>query len=541
MSQAIALLQGPNTAAADCLESVLRAVDTHDRDLVLIAAAIYARPGSLPLDIAARLSVLLADPALPPRTRGLAREVLEFLLATPLAPSVLKHVTALASQPGLPAEVYAELCGILQYAASWAGPLLDVAAVATMAEAEHLRPYRDLLCERVIEPALHASGESADPALLERTRRLYGNNPGLSHLLYTINQWRQFPAAVREWAAGALLDRFPWHDETALRLGGEGRRVLVIHNINDGQGDEIVRWVPLLQAFLDFNAKLEAVVVTRRVYLGAHPRITMISIADRLALDEVLRQPFDGVIDFFEPNIVELNYDVELESRIQEYVRERKPFLFASSTKGFNHFVFEQVEIEGRAIAETARLNAQRVENIYETTSRLIAELGLPLRCGEDEPVSEVVLAGLDWPEAQTCWRTLVERNTARRPVAMMSAFGGIEKLKGFVQQTFGSAVAEIERLTGEGYFVVLIPNGTAWGTAASALDLADRIPPACRQHVAIAPDPASSEEMHEHIPGAPPLSHPDYVMRQFLYFARYADLIVTVEGWLMHVAWCLG
>ncbi len=29
--------------------------------------------------------------------------------------------------------------------------------------------------------------------------------------------------------------------------------------------------------------------------------------------------------------------------------------------------------------------------------------------------------------------------------------------------------------------------------------------------------------------------------MRQFLYFTRYAGLIVTIEGWLVHVAWCLG
>ena len=468
----------------------------------------------------------------PPRTLRLAREVLEFLLATPLAPSVLKQVMALAAQPGLSAEVYAELCHVLEYAALWARPLLDVAAIAAMTEAEHLRPYRDRLCEGVIEPALHASGESADPALLERTLRLYGKNPGLSHLLYTIQHWRQFPTAVRAWASGALRDRFPWHNEVAQRLGGEGRRALIIHNINDGQGDQIVRWVPLLQAFLDFNPELGAVVVARRIYLGAHPRLTMISIADRGAVDEVLRQPFDAVTDFFEPNIVELNHDVELESRIQEYVRERKPFLFASSTKGFNHGVFEQVEFDGRPIAETAGLNAQRVQNIYETTSRLIAELGLPLRCGEDPPASEFVLAGLVWPEALTCWRTLVERNAAGRPVAMINAFGAIEKLKGFVEQTFGAAAAEIERLTGEGYFVVLIPNGTAWGSAASALELTDRIPPECRKYVTIAPDPARSEELHEHVAGAPPLRHPDYVMCQFLYFAGYTDLMVTVEGW---------
>jgi peptide chain release factor subunit 1 len=123
----------------------------------------------------------------------------------------------------------------------------------------------------------------------------------------------------------------------------------------------------------------------------------------------------------------------------------------------------------------------------------------------------------------------------------MLNVFGGMESLKGFVEQTFDGAVAEIERLTGDGYFVLLIPNGTAWGGADSALKLADKVSLECRNYFAIAPDPASSEERHERIPGAPPLSHADFVMRQFLYFARYSDLIVTVEGWLMHVAWCLG
>jgi HEAT repeat protein len=541
MNQAIDLLQSPDTAAADCLESVLRSAHSYDRDLVLIAAAIYARPDFLSSDIVSRIVALMAEPGLPPRTCGLAREVLEFLLATALASSVLKQVTALASQPGLYPEVYAELCHVLEYAGFWAGPRIEVGAVVSVAEAEHFGPYRERLCKGVIEPALHASGESADIALLERTRHLYGENPGHPHLLYTIQHWRQFPAAVREWAAEAVRDRFPWHDAVARRLGGESRRLLVMHNINDGQGDEILRWVPLVQAFLDFNPKLEAVVVSRRVYLAAHPRVTMVSIANRPAVDEVLEQPFDAVIDFFESKITELNYDVGLESRIQEYARARKPFLFASSTKGFDPLVFERVEIDGRAIAQTAGLNVQRVENIYETTSRLIAELGLPLRCGEDSPVSEFVLAGRDWPEARMAWHMLAEGNTTGRPVAMMNAFGGVDKLKGFVEQTFDAAAAEIERLTGEGYFVVLIPNGAAWGTVATARQLADRVPSESRQHVAIAPAPTGSGEVHESIPGAPPLPHQDYVMRQFLYFTRYADLVVTVEGWLMHVAWCLG
>ena len=353
--------------------------------------------------------------------------------------------------------------------------------------------------------------------------------------------WQQFPAETRDWAAHALPGLFPHHDPVTRRFSGDGRRVLIIQNIKDGQGDEVVRWVPLAQGFLDFNPKLEVTVVTRRVYLASHPRVTLVPIADRPAVDDVLQQPFDAVVDFYEPSVPEINHDLELETRVQNYVHERKPFLFASSTKAFNHFVFERVELDGQDIASAAGLNVQRVKSTYETTVRLLAQLGLPLRCGEDLPASEFVLAGIDWPEARAAWRVLVLGNGAERPVTLLNFFGGTERLKGFMPESFGAAAVEIERLVGEGYFVVILPNGTEWGGAAAAEELAKNISPACREFVAIAPDPAGSDEMHQMAPGAPPLSHADYVMRQFLYFARYADLIVTVEGWLMHVAWCLG
>lgn len=199
MSQAIDLLQSPDAAPPDCLRSVLQAPDRYDRDLVLIAAAIYSRPDYLPLDILSRLTGLLANPSLSPRTLGLAREVLQFLLATPFTPGLLTEVMALASQPGLSAEVYADLCQVLEYAAAWACPLIDLAALVTMAEAGHLQSYRDRLCALVIEPAVHATGESVDVDLLRRIHHLYGKNPGLPYLLYTISQWRQFPAETRDW------------------------------------------------------------------------------------------------------------------------------------------------------------------------------------------------------------------------------------------------------------------------------------------------------------------------------------------------------
>lgn len=71
----------------------------------------------------------------------------------------------------------------------------------------------------------------------------------------------------------------------------------------------------------------------------------------------------------------------------------------------------------------------------------------------------------------------------------------------------------------------MLLPNGTPWGDAAAAQSLAARLAPAALAHLAISDDPGTD----------------DSLMRRFFYFAHYADLIVTVEGWLMHAAWCLA
>ena len=57
-------------------------------------------------------------------------------------------------------------------------------------------------------------------------------------------------------------------------------------------------------------------------------------------------------------------------------------------------------------------------------------------------------------------------RNHAHRPVALFSPFGGVEPLKGF-QRVEGIA-AEIQRLAAEGFFVIVMPNGTPWGAASA-------------------------------------------------------------------------
>ena len=182
------------------------------------------------------------------------------------------------------------------------------------------------------------------------------------------------------------------------------------------------------------------------------------------------------------------------------------------------------------------------MDNIYETTFRLIAELGLPLRCGEDQPATDWVLAGLPWSEAEAAWREITEQNIEGRPVALMNPFGGAEPLKGCVEQHIDKLSAMIRHLIQEHFYVIILPNGMPWGTASLAAEALGRLEPHEKEHAAVGPDPAGSSEGVEHpVPGAPPLNYADRIMRMMVYFIRFADLIVPVEGWMTHAAYCLG
>ena len=510
-------------------------------NLLQIAYAAYACPETIEDSVVARVTSLLSQPGVPPQTFEMVETVLKALLATPLAQAALDGSIASLRDPGLCPAAVQVLLNVLQHAAEWARTLLDPPTIVSLVELEHLRSYRDWLLRGVVEPCFYAAGDSVTTGLLERAFRLYRTTDA-PYFLYYVSQWKQFSVEVRAAAAGLISGRFLFHRDVAQRLGGQGRRILIVQNIKDGQGDEMIRCVPLIQALLDFNPRLDVRLITQRGYLYAHPRVTKVPISNEERVDSALSEAFDGVIDFFEPNIVELNHNRALEAKVQEYIKTNQPFLFASSLKGFNRFVFERVDLDGRPLAESIGLNAQRVPNIYETTCRLIAELGLPLRSGEDVPESGWVIAGSEWPEAKASWRSLIRRNTAARPVALMNPFGGVEPLKGFVDRNLNLLAAEIERLIGEGYFVILVPNGTPWGGAAQAREAVGRVAADRRIHLEVASDPAGdSGTVAASLSGIPEMPYADYVMRQFTWFVRFADLIVTVEGWMMHVAWFLG
>jgi len=529
-------------ASEDLLTTENLPPEACDRALLLLASVMFTRPDLLRPSAVDCLRAILSRPDLPPSTIALAGEMMTFLLTTPLGARAVEATFTVLFQPNHTPEVYDALLGTLRHAATWVKELLDFDTLLDLSEVEQLRSNRDYLFQHIVEPCVYATGGSLNLESFTRLVLQYHEADDLKYCLYYVQARTDFRPEVRENARTLLQDRFSLHEVIARRLGAGKQRILVVQNVNDGQGDEIVRVAPLIQAFLDFNPAIEIVLVTRRVYLYASPRLELVRFKDRQRIEEVLEQNFDVVIDFFEPTVPEVNHDPDLEPHIQAHIEQHPPFLYVSSTKGHNHFVYESVRVESREMAESLGLDRQRVDNIYEPTFRLIAELGLPPRCGEDTSATESVLAGLRWSEAEAAWDEVTRQNIERRPVALLNPFGGAEPLKGCAEQHSDLLAAMISQLIRENFFVVLLPNGTLWGTAALAADVVRRLDSREQSQVVVGPDPAgTSDGSMQRVPGAPALTHADRVMRMIIYFIRFADIIVPVEGWMVHAAFCLA
>jgi len=504
-----------------------------------VLVTLYTRPELLSDSTIAAVRCLLRQPDVSESIPRSAGQVLQFMTLTPWAERSAAAIVDLLEEPGKSPTVYLALLDALSYVATWRRDLLHLAPLIALAERDHLAEHRERLVQTCIEPCLfYRPGDLTEP-LLMRLRGLDCGRHGLAYSLAALAARGDMAPGLRAMARQAIHGRFPLAPRVrALLLQGE-RRILVIHKLKDAHGDEIVRVVPLVQALLDGNPELTVTLVTPRPYLYAHPRITAVWIDHIARLHEVLEEPFDAVVDAFHPM---LNHGSGLERYLAQYEKQRCPSLMLSWSTCHESYTYERVQVDGEEWAEALGLNRQRLANVYETTIRLLAELGLPIRTGETPPVSQPVIAGLSCPESDAAWDTLVRGNVEGRPVAIVNPFGGHEPLKGYVRRTHPSLVRRLRGLLAEGFYLVLLPSGTPWGSAVEAAAVVQGLEPDERVHVAIAPDPHAGAEVTTcTCAGGRLLRYNSYVMRQFFSFLARADLIVTVEGWAVHVAYCLG
>jgi hypothetical protein len=102
--------------------------------------------------------------------------------------------------------------------------------------------------------------------MVDRILTIFGGRARLRYTLGCLVSRDGLPGPARVRAERCLRRRLP-HANARSILGEKPCATLVIHNIAGGQGDEIVRVVPLVQSLLDANRRLTATVLTRRPYL----------------------------------------------------------------------------------------------------------------------------------------------------------------------------------------------------------------------------------------------------------------------------------
>lgn len=503
-----------------------------------LLATIYARADLLDTSVIDSLRSLMSRRVC--RTEmatALTSAIFKGLVTTPLGDETVRAVEDLLARPALPDTTPAALVDALEYAALWRRDLLDTEALVSLCECEHLGAYRERILTRIVEPCLLARPDLIDGCLVRRLRDLCARDSQPAYCLAYLADRSDVDRSIRRVASDANRDRFPLAERVGAWLRDRERRILVVHNVDDAQGDEIIRVVPLLQALLDANPASHATVLTARRYLYAHPRLRPVAIDHGPAVNATLQGEFDVVVDFFHPT---LNHGAGLERAVLESQRTQHPFLALGCSKADELYVYDRLEVDGRPYAEERGLDRRRVPNVYETTFRLLAELGLPIRTGETPPELPV-LAGIPCDQADAAWRELVRGNEEERPVALVNPFGGHEALKGYVDRRIGQLAGRVRELIADDYFVVLLPNGMPWGGSEKVASAIGLLEPDERRYVAAAPDPRLGGRSASCSCSGAPLPYHSALMRHFLQFVRRADLIVAVEGWAIHVAYLLG
>jgi HEAT repeat protein/ADP-heptose:LPS heptosyltransferase len=514
------------------------------------AAVFYSRP-DLADDLVDALADLLSRAELPDGIASRLVKLFEYLAASG-STAAWSRLNAILRDEHLGAAHADRLLPLVGEFVRWQADVVGLDGILALAECSALADHRPYLFDHGVERFVFHAPEAFTVERLDRIARTFSDTPRYRYVLSSLAARRAIAPALREILARDLDERFAFREAAAAILQRHAAKMLVVLNIGMGQGDDLVRLVPLLQGLLDANPTLSITLVTFRPYLYDNPRVTTVPIGDDAALQDALGVSFDGVVEFFQPEWPGFTFRFEAHVAVERYLAEHQPGLVIKGDLGRPHagqegsrfsFLFHTVAVGGQDIARSCGLDQTTVRNVYEPTTRLLAELGLPQRAADDLPLTPSIVTGTRSADAEQLWADLVagKSGAAERRVALLNPFGGSGTTKGFLEQD-ALVAAEICGLVEEGYRVVVLPNGQPWGRRSAIDKVLCQLASDARAAVTVAPDPAETEEAAKStLSERPELAYRDRVMRAFKYFASYADLVVTVEGWLAHLAYILG
>lgn len=319
--------------------------------------------------------------------------------------------------------------------------------------------------------------------------------------------------------------------------GGRGS-LLLVHNIQGGHGDEIIRVAGLVQSLSLRFPGLAITVVTERPFLYNHPSVRTLRWRNAGGLEAALAETPAGVVSFHEPWREADCSDEALEEEVRNHLRRHPPRFFLEARKGHNHFTFQTLRLEGREWAGELGLDCRMMRNAHAGLWCLAVELGWGAPRALLPGARDSVLVGKPDPGLEACWRGLAGplREEGARAILLVNPFGGQRAEKGFLPEHRGQLARWLERWVEEGFGIVLMAGDPPWGARACLEEVRLLIPEPRRGRVAIEP-----ERLGELGEAGDGWSEKESLMRARQYFAAYADEIVSVEGWLAHLAALLG
>ena len=310
-----------------------------------------------------------------------------------------------------------------------------------------------------------------------------------------------------------------------------------------------MRLVPLLQALLDANPALTATLVARRTYLYDNPRVTPVAISDDAAIHALLRNPSRACSSSSSQNgpISRSGSSSTPPSRRGSPRTRRRSSCKGTwaarsrgaPTSGRSSCTRGWSSTAGTSPGSAASMRPLEFPSSYDPGTPAPRRARAPPARGGGaarDPVAPD--RGTARPMPSACWSGLLPGDG---PVALVNPFGGSLPVKGFLRQETILA-AELEGLVDEGYRVVVLPQDSEWARPAAIEAALVHLAADVRARVRVAPDPAEADVVARlALVERSALSSADRVMRLFKYFAAYADLVVTVEGWLAHLTYQLG
>jgi hypothetical protein len=295
-------LTAPEQLSASTLADVEAALDAAYPEarrtvaLGTLAAMLYTRPDLIGHSTVGALSRMISGPLSPGLTEAAGR-FFSLLAGSAVAPVASQALVGLLVQRRVPTRCRVALLTGLAVHVRWQPRIVSLEAALRVARATPDGSGLDLLLNEVVEPLISERPGALDAATVDRLIRAFGRRPRLRYVLAGLAERSGLLQPVRPRLDRWLARRFPARPAAATLRHGTFA-LLAVHNVSGGQGDEIVRVIPLVQAFLDGNPALEVTILSKRPYLYDHPRVSPVSILDAPVVDRTLGPRFDGIVDW---------------------------------------------------------------------------------------------------------------------------------------------------------------------------------------------------------------------------------------------------